>query len=137
MESLEPRTLFAGQPARPFDLPAASPSHPVVLDLLIVYDQQAVDAAGGVAALDAVARKATDDANREFFNSDVYVTLRLVHTALVNYTDSGSLTTDLDNLQNPNGSVLGDARRCATGTGRTWCPCSPAARPTGRRGSGT
>ncbi len=75
------------------------------IDVMIVYDATArswVDTQGGMSAFaaDAVARM-----NQAMSNSSVNLTFRLVHAAEVAYTHSGSLSTDLTNLQRGAGSL--------------------------------
>lgn len=69
------------------------------IDVMIVYDTTAkswVSSQGGMSAFaaDAVARM-----NQAAANSNVNLTFSLVHAAEASYTYSGSLGTDLDNLQ--------------------------------------
>ncbi|MFH0730509.1 MAG: DUF4214 domain-containing protein [Pseudomonadota bacterium] len=74
------------------------------IDIMIVFDSTAktwVKSNGGMNtfAADAVARM-----NEAVTNSDIDLTFRLVHAAVVSYTHSGDLGTDLDKLQAGTGS---------------------------------
>jgi hypothetical protein len=75
------------------------------IDVMIVYDSTArtwVNSNGGMNAFaaDAVARL-----NQAADNSNVDVIFRLVHAAEVSYTYSGSVSTDLTNLQAGSGNL--------------------------------
>jgi hypothetical protein len=75
------------------------------IDVMIVYDTTAkswVSSQGGMSAFaaDAVARM-----NQAVANSNVNLTFRLIHTAEVSYTYSGSFNTDLDRLQAGTGNL--------------------------------
>ncbi|WP_241242228.1 PKD domain-containing protein [Thalassotalea sp. G2M2-11] len=66
----------------------------VIIDLLSVYTQDAIDGAGGVAEVNALIQAAIDVANTAFVNSQVNAEYRLVHTELVNYDGTQSTTRD-------------------------------------------
>ena len=68
------------------------------VDILVVYTPAARDAAGGTTAMQAVINLAIDESNAAYSNSGIDLRLRLVHTADVNYTESGSSATDLERL---------------------------------------
>ena len=75
------------------------------VDIMIVYDSTAkswVDSNGGMNAFaaDAVARM-----NQATANSNVNLTFRLVHAAVVSYTYSGALDTDLYNIKDGVGNL--------------------------------
>ncbi|WP_462158905.1 PKD domain-containing protein [Pseudoalteromonas sp. GB56] len=64
----------------------------VIIDLLSVYTQDAIDSAGGVAEVNALIQAAVDVANTTFVNSQVNAEYRLVHTELVDYDGTQSTT---------------------------------------------
>lgn len=66
------------------------------IDVLAVYTAEARAAAGGTAAIEATIQSAVDVANTAFEDSQMVARLRLVHAALVAYSDSGSSSADLD-----------------------------------------
>ena len=72
-----------------------------VIDLLIAYTTAAKTAAGGASAIQSQINKAVADANQVLSNSLIDLTLRLVHSEEVSYSESGSLATDLGRLQDP------------------------------------
>lgn len=65
------------------------------MHLLAMYTPQARDGAGGVAGIEATIQAAVDNANTALANSNMLGRYVLVHTALANYNDSGSLSSDL------------------------------------------
>jgi hypothetical protein len=75
------------------------------LDILIVYTPQAQAAAGGVAAMNALATNAIADLNTAFAASGVPSAATLVGVEAVNYNDSGSSSADLSNLQQGAGAL--------------------------------
>jgi hypothetical protein len=91
--------------------PPAGPSPAssnVVIDLLVVYTPAARDGAGGTNGMNALIDTAVADANSAYENSLVNARLRLVHTAEVNYAETGDINQDLDNLEqgdSGNGSI--------------------------------
>ena len=85
-ESLEPRRLFS--------------TNPTVIDLLVVYTTQAKTDQGGDAAIQSEIQGVVDFANRAMDNSQIPVTIRLVHTQEVSdYTPTGNIMQDELNLQ--------------------------------------
>jgi len=70
------------------------------IDLLIAYTATARSEAGGTAAIEALIQLAIDEANDIFANSVVAPRFRLVHSVEVDYTESGSTSTDLSRLRN-------------------------------------
>lgn len=80
-------------------------AHGETIDIMVVYDltaQSWVDGKGGINtfAADLVARM-----NQALTNSNVDLTFQLVHTAVVSYTHSGDLHTDLDRLEAGTGEL--------------------------------
>ncbi len=67
-----------------------------IIDVMIVYSKQTAAAAG--TAIAAQAQQAIDSANAAYANSGITTRLNLVHTAAVNYDESGDFNTDLNRL---------------------------------------
>ncbi len=70
-----------------------------VIDLLIVYTPAAQTWAGGTAGINNVIAQAMARAQASMDNSGIPITFRLIHSALINYTESGNSNTDLSRLQ--------------------------------------
>lgn len=71
-----------------------------VQDLLIVYTATARQAAGGTAAMQALIDLGVATTNQIYRNSQVQQRVWLVHTAEVNYTETGNSSIDLERLRN-------------------------------------
>ena len=67
-----------------------------IIDVMIVYSKQTAAAAG--TAIGAQIQQAIDSANAAYANSGITTRLNLVHTAAVNYDESGDFNTDLNRL---------------------------------------
>jgi hypothetical protein len=80
-------------------LSVAAPAATTV-DLFIAYTPAARAYAGGVNGMVAAINSYVALTNTCYVNSDIAITLRLVGTAEVNYTETGSFNTDLTRLQN-------------------------------------
>ena len=93
VQALEVRTLFAGSLS--------------VIDMMVVYTPQALSEAGSLSALDYRINRSIAETNMAMANSQVNATIRLVHEAEVNYTESGVILTDLDNIQSASGAFSG------------------------------
>ncbi|NTW03279.1 MAG: hypothetical protein HGA19_18720, partial [Oscillochloris sp.] len=93
------------QPSLARDLQASTPT----VDLMVVYSPAAQQGAGGDTAMEALVQLSVDIANFALDQSQVQGRLRLVHTQLVNYTDSGTLSTDLSRLATSGDGYLDDA----------------------------
>lgn len=87
LEPLESRRLFSANPS--------------IVDLLVVYTPAAETSAGGAAAIHDRIVQSIADTNQALVNSQINVTLRLVHAEGIAYTESGALATDLTRLQSP------------------------------------
>src|SRR5688572_8087156 len=85
-ESVEPRRLLSVTP--------------VVVDLLALYTPGASAAHGGNAAIEKLIRESVDAANSALINSEIAMTIRLVHSQSISYTGSGNLSTDRERLRN-------------------------------------
>lgn len=77
-----------------------------VIDVLVVYTAAARAAAGGTAAIEAQIALAVADANAAFTRSLVNTQVHLVHTAEVNYAETGIWETDAPRLVNPSDGYL-------------------------------
>jgi hypothetical protein len=86
-----PRLHFAPAPAADA---FAEPDVPVdsgrLIDVMIVWTPAAQTAAGGLAAMQALAQASIDNANLTYLNSGVAQRLRLVHSQQVTYTEVAS-----------------------------------------------
>src|SRR5687768_13861681 len=70
-----------------------------LIDMMVVYTQQAENNWGGAANTVANITQAVTNMNASMTNSGINnVTFRLVHTAKVTYTESGNFSTDLSRL---------------------------------------
>ena len=70
-----------------------------VIDVLVVYTPAALSAAGSFSALDFRVQRSIDETNMAMANSLINASLRLVGEVEVNYTETGVLQTDLNNIQ--------------------------------------
>ena len=66
-----------------------------IIDLLIVYSNDALADAGSTAQMEAIAQAAVDAANSAFINSEMTLRYRLVHTQHIDYNTAGTTTDDL------------------------------------------
>jgi hypothetical protein len=80
------------------DEAADGPLDPANVDLMIVYTPAAMTWAGGASGIANVIAQAMGKAQLALDNSDTYLTLTLVHSAQVDYTESGISSTDLNRL---------------------------------------
>jgi hypothetical protein len=92
-QALERRTLFAAAPA--------------IIDLMVVYTPQALSEAGSLDQLNYRVDRSIAETNMAFANSQVNASIRLVHEAQVNYSESGVILTDLNNIQSGAGPFSG------------------------------
>ena len=76
-----------------------------IIDIMVVYTPAAAAQVGGDNGAIARASDAVAVTNQAYINSNVDVALNLVHVASVNYTESGSQTTDLYRLTDPDGYI--------------------------------
>lgn len=68
------------------------------IDVMIVYTPAAMSWAGGASGIVNVIAQAMERAQLALDDSDTFVTMTLVHSAQVDYTESGSSSTDLNRL---------------------------------------
>lgn len=78
----------------------------LVVDVLTVWTPAARSAAGGTNAMLALIDLAVAEANLSYGNCDAGLFLRLVHAAEVEYTESGSISTDLSRLRSKNDGYM-------------------------------
>ena len=69
-----------------------------IIDVMVVYSDDARSAAGGTAQIKAAIATAMTETNTSYNNSGVTPDLRLVHVEEVSYAESGSTVTDVDRL---------------------------------------
>lgn len=78
-----------------------------VIDVLVVYTPAALNAAGSFSALDFRVQRSIAETNMAMANSLINASLRLVGEVEVNYTETGVLQTDLNNIQAGSGAFSG------------------------------
>jgi len=86
--------------------PTAAAAADTTVDLLVVYTSTARTQEGGQAAMEALIALAVDSANQAYSNSQIAMQLRLVHTAEVTYTESGTIDTDLTRLRSSTDGIM-------------------------------
>lgn len=69
------------------------------IDVLVVYTGAARAAAGGTTAIQNEIAAAITDTNTAYANSSIIPRVRLVHSAELNYSETGSSGTELDRLR--------------------------------------
>lgn len=74
-------------------------TEPTKIDILVLYTPKALEAEGSEESLRRRILSAVEGANYRFTNSLVGVRLNPVHIGLLNYADSGSIVTDVQNLR--------------------------------------
>lgn len=79
-----------------------------VIDVLVLYTDDARVAAGSVTAIQTVINQSIVQTNNAFASSQINPRLRLVHSAEVNYTETG-FDTDLDRLAGTTDGYLNEA----------------------------
>lgn len=77
-----------------------------LIDALVIYTGAARVAAGGGAAIESEIAGAIADANAAFANSGVVQRIRLVHTAELDYAESGNPSTELTRLRGTSDGYL-------------------------------
>lgn len=78
--------------------PAATADGGQTIDVLVAYTPKLLNIYGQSGA-DALVIQAVAEANQAYANSGITARLNLVASVLTNYTESGSMTTDLSRLQ--------------------------------------
>lgn len=80
-------------------VPSAVADDGSVIDVMVVYTPRARQYQGGTTAMQTLINSAISQTNSTYGNSQIAQRLRLVYTAEVSYTESGSLPTDLERLR--------------------------------------
>jgi hypothetical protein len=70
-----------------------------VIDVLVLYTPTAQLHAGGVAAINNLINLSVSETNTSYVNSEITQRIRLVHTAVVNYTEVSDFGTNLSRLR--------------------------------------
>jgi len=89
--------------------PRASSS--TIIDVLVVYSDDARAGEGSTAAMKARIALAMAETNTSYANAGVNTRLRLVHVREVSYAESGNLATDVNRLAAPNDGHLDQVHR--------------------------
>ncbi len=76
------------------------------IDVLVAYTSDALAAAGGTDGMNALIDLAFLETNTAYANSGISQRLRLVHSTLVDYVETGSSASDLSALYSPNDGLL-------------------------------
>lgn len=77
------------------------------LDVMVVYTADARSSAGGTTAMENLIDQAVSESNTGYSNSNVNISMTLVHTAEVSYSESGfNWSTCLSRLRNPSDGYM-------------------------------
>ena len=79
-----------------------------IIDVIVFYNAAARTAAGGTTQIKAAIKLAMDETNGSYTKSGVKPVLRLVHAQEISYTESGTLSTDVDRLANISDGYMDD-----------------------------
>lgn len=71
-----------------------------VITLIVPYTARAASEVGGVSAVEALIQLAEDETNQSYLNSNVNVSVEVVHTYQVSGAETNNLFTDLDRFRN-------------------------------------
>lgn len=80
--------------------PVAQADAATVVDVLVVYTPASASANGGASGVVALINAAAASANTAYVNSGVSLSVRVVYTGSITYTESGALATDLPRFAN-------------------------------------
>ena len=105
-----------------------------VIDLMIIYTPAAATWAGGTAGINNVIAQAMSRAQTAMDNSHIPITFRLIHSAQISYTESGSSNTDIDRLQKTSDGYLDEAHTWRTQYGADIVSLMTTANDTGGLG---
>ena len=105
---LEPTPVQLPGPLSP-GLPPAAAGENTQIDVMVVYTEAAKNQEGGVAAIEALIDLAVAESNTSYGNSEVQITLNLVHQTQIDYSETSSMSTDRNRLQNPNDGFMDEA----------------------------
>ncbi|MFN0165697.1 MAG: BACON domain-containing protein [Bryobacteraceae bacterium] len=95
----EPVPVFTPEAA--IRAPEATADDGSIIDVMVVYTPAARQAVGGTTQMNNLVSLAVAETNQGYANSGVIQRVRLVYSGEVNYTESGSFSTDLNRLTNP------------------------------------
>jgi hypothetical protein len=95
-DELPPIPVFNAKDIAPKAASAADDGS--VIDVLVVYTEQARSSAGGIVAIENEIKLAVTEANISYANSGINQRLVLTHMAEVTYTETGNANTDLTRL---------------------------------------
>lgn len=79
------------------------------IDVIVLYTPNARSAAGGTNSIEALIDLAVQNANTAYANSGVTQQVRLVYSGEIQYTESGTMSTDLSRLRNTSDGYMDDA----------------------------
>ncbi len=79
---------------------------PAVVDLIVVYTPQAKINRGGDATIQALIREVVNTTNQAMINSQIALTIRILHMEEIAYTASGDLFVDRIRLHNTNDGFM-------------------------------
>jgi hypothetical protein len=96
---MEAGDLSAGDLGSQGELTGADASTGQVIDVLVAYTPEAQTNAGGDSGMQTRILNAVAAANQGYLNSRIDIYLNLVHTVLVNYTETGTMSTALSRLK--------------------------------------
>ena len=100
-------SLTSAQLAAAADTPMADTAD--VIDVMVVYTPLAVSDVGGTTAIANLINLAVSETNTSYANSGIIQRIRLVHTAQVNYTETGNFSQALNDLRFGIGGLSGVA----------------------------
>ncbi len=103
---LPPAPKEAGEIALLQGILGGGPSDPAYVDVMVVYTPAARQWAGGADGIANVIAQAMAKAQLALANSGTVLTMALVHSAEVAYTESGSSNTDLNRLTDTNDGYM-------------------------------
>ena len=89
---------------------AAATATPVI-DVMIVYTPAMLAKAGSVRAMEATCQMAVGVADQAFTDSGIDARVRLVHTQLIKYVESGDSLRDTDRLTNQSDGYMDEVAR--------------------------
>ena len=94
--------------ARTFAPALASPDNGGLIDVMVVYTRDALAGFGGETAARAAIDLVVAETNQAFRNSDINSAIRLAHSQVIEYEESGTSATDLSRLQSRTDGFMDD-----------------------------
>ena len=82
-----------------------------LIDVMVVYTPEAIAGEGSLSALKARIALAVTETNTSYANSGVTTRIRLVHTEIVPYTETGNMSIDLSRLVNTSDGYMDDVHK--------------------------